>query len=98
MDGVNKLQEFFYITVPGVRGTTTTLTMLMLISSFKVFDLVYTMTNGGPANGSMVISLYAYKEGFLYNRMGYAAAVTMVLSILLLVLSQGYLKLRARKD
>lgn len=98
VDGVNKLQEFFYITVPGVRGTTTTLTMLMLISSFKVFDLVYTMTNGGPANGSMVISLYAYKEGFLYNCMGYAAAVTMVLSILLLVLSQGYLKLRARKD
>lgn len=98
VDGVNAVQEFFSITVPGVRGTTTTLTLLMLISSFKVFDLVYTMTNGGPANSSMVISLYAYKEGFLYNHVGYAAAVTIVMSILLLVLSQVYMRLRARKD
>lgn len=98
VDGATKLQEFFHITVPSVRGTTTTLSMLMLVSSFKVFDLVYTMTDGGPANSSMVISLYAYKEGFMYNHTGYAAAVAIVLSILLLILSQGYLRLRARKD
>ena len=98
IDGASPLQEFFHITVPCVRETTTTLTLLMLISSFKVFDLVYTMTDGGPSNGSMVISLYAYKEGFLYSHMGYAAAVTMVMSVLLLVLSQGYTRFRARRD
>lgn len=98
VDGVSRWQEFFYITVPGVRGTTTTLTLLMLIASFKVFDLVYTMTEGGPANSSMVISLYAYKEGFLYNHMGYAAAVTMVMSALLLVISQVYMRLRTHRD
>lgn len=98
VDGVSRLQEFRYITVPGVRGTTTTITLLMMISSFKVFDLVYTMTDGGPANQSMVISLYAYKEGFLKNHMGYAAAVTMVMSVFLLILSQVYMKFRERKE
>lgn len=98
LDGASPAQEFFRITVPSVRGTTTTITLLMMISSFKAFDLVYSLTNGGPSNSSNVISLYAYKEGFLYSRMGYASAVTVAVSILLLGLAQGYLRLRKRKD
>lgn len=81
LDGASPAQEFFRITVPSVRGTTTTITLLMMISSFKAFDLVYSLTNGGPSNSSNVISLYAYKEGFLYSRMGYASAVTVAVSI-----------------
>lgn len=98
LDGASPAQEFFRITIPSVRGTTTTITLLMMISSFKAFDLVYSLTNGGPANSSNVISLYAYKEGFIYSRMGYASAVTVAVSVLLLGLAQGYLRLRRRKD
>lgn len=98
IDGANPVQEFFRITVPSVRGTTTTVTLLMMISSFKVFDLIYTTTNGGPNNASMVISLYAYKEGFLYNHMGYAAAITVLFSILLLIVSQTFSRIRERKE
>ena len=98
LDGASPAQEFFQITVPSVRGTTTTITLLMMISSFKAFDLVYSLTNGGPADSSNVISLYAYKEGFIYSRMGYASAVTVTVSVLLLGLAQGYLRLRGRKD
>lgn len=98
IDGANKLQEFFLITVPSVRGTTTTITMLMMISSFKVFDIVYTTTNGGPGNTSMVISLYAYKEGFLYNHMGYASAIAIVLSVLLLGMARIYTKIRESRE
>ena len=98
LDGASPAQEFFRITIPSVRGTTTTITLLMMISSFKAFDLVYSLTNGGPADSSNVISLYAYKEGFIYSRMGYASAVTVTVSVLLLGLAQGYLRLRGRKD
>lgn len=98
LDGASPAQEFFRITVPCVRGTTTTITLLMMISSFKAFDLVYSLTNGGPAGSSNVISLYAYKGGFIFSRMGYASAVTVTVSLLLLGLAQGYLHLRKRKD
>ena len=87
IDGTSPFSEFFYITLPCLRENTTTVVMMMVISAFKVFDLVYTMTNGGPSDSSNVISLYAYKEGFMYNRMGYASAVTMVITLILLVVS-----------
>lgn len=88
IDGTGPFSEFFYITLPCLRKNTSTVVMMMIISAFKVFDLVYTMTNGGPGDSSNVISLYAYKEGFMYNHMGYASAVTMIVTLILLAVSQ----------
>ena len=87
-----------YIVWPLVKPTTLFLLVTGVIGSFQVFDLVATMTNGGPGYNSYVISFYVYREGFINNRMGYATALSIVLSAFLMVVSKTFTAIRERGD
>lgn len=94
MDGCGPFRKFISITVPCVRTTSTTLLMFALIDSFKVFDIVFQMTKGGPGYSSHVLSYYLYNEAFIKGRIGYGATIAVILTIFILIISRVFLRVR----
>lgn len=92
IDGANKTQSFFRITLPLLRPTIESVLILGFIYTFKVFDLVYVMTGGGPVNSTQVLSTYSYKLSFGMFKYSKGAAVANVLFVILLIVSVLYLK------
>jgi multiple sugar transport system permease protein len=79
IDGASPWQRFVNVTIPGLRHTTFFVTVILTIESFKVFDLILVMTQGGPGQSTLVLSQYIYQKGFVENQFGYASAVSIVL-------------------
>ncbi|WP_422768757.1 carbohydrate ABC transporter permease [Plantactinospora sp. WMMC1484] len=79
IDGATAWQRFVHVTIPGLRHTTFFVTVILTIESFKVFDLILVMTEGGPGQSTLVLSQYIYQKGFMENQFGYASAVSIVL-------------------
>ncbi|WP_027345559.1 carbohydrate ABC transporter permease [Hamadaea tsunoensis] len=79
MDGANAWHRFWTVTVPSLRPTTFFVTVMLTIGSFKVFDLILLLTNGGPGQSTLVLSQYIYQKGFQENQFGYASAISIVL-------------------
>ncbi len=79
VDGATAWQRFWHVTIPGLRHTTFLVTVLLTIGSFKVFDLILLLTNGGPGQSTLVVSQYIYQKGFEENQFGYASAISIVL-------------------
>jgi ABC-type sugar transport system permease subunit len=96
IDGAGKSVQFWNITLPGIREAMTTVLLLTMIWSFKVFDVVFAMTKGGPGHHSYVIALYTYMQGFVYNRMGLATAITVSLTVTVLIISKVFMGIRER--
>lgn len=87
IDGANGLQQFRHITVPGVRETFLVMTTITIIGAFKVFDIVWVMTAGGPNHASEVLGNYLYRVGFRNDEMGYASALAGVMFLITFTLS-----------
>lgn len=92
MDGANKRQRFLKITLPLMRPTIESVLILGFIYTFKVFDLVWVMTKGGPVNGTHMLSTYSYKLSFEMFKYSQGAAVANVLFVILFIVSLGYLR------
>src|SRR5579859_6733834 len=97
VDGANAFQRVRYITIPLMRSPSLIVLMLGIIYTLNVFDLIYILTNGGPADATNVLPIYAYQQAFAYFNIGGGAAVTMLMFGFLLVLSIGYLFLIRRE-
>jgi multiple sugar transport system permease protein len=87
VDGASALQTFRYITLPLLKPTILLASVLTMISSFQVFDLFQVMTNGGPDDQTRALSIDIYESAFRYQRMGWAAAVSVVLFVMVLTIS-----------
>lgn len=87
MDGAQAWQQFVLIAVPMVRETILVLTTITVIGGFKVFDIVYVMTGGGPNHASDVLGNYLYRVGFRNDEMGYAAAIATLLFVITFLLT-----------
>jgi len=87
VDGANRWQRAWYVTIPGLRNTITFVLLLCLISSFKVFDLVYIMTRGGPLHSSEILTTYIYKKAFTQSYVGFGAALALVLMFVIFIFS-----------
>ena len=85
IDGASKPQIFFAVTIPMLRPTTLFLTIMCVIYSFHVFDLIYVMTGGGPGYSTIVLVQYIYNMAFLTSEMGYACSIGMALFVVILV-------------
>ncbi len=92
IDGANGIQKFFKITVPLLKSTIMSVLVLGFVLTFKVFDLVYVMTGGGPVDATEVLSTYSYKLSFQLFHFGEGAAVANVLFICLFLVALVYLK------
>ena len=87
VDGANKLQQFFNITIPQLRNIILFVVVATTILAFKLFDQPKVMTNGGPQNASMTTMLYAVEQGWGQLKVGYAAAITVIFFVIVLVVS-----------
>lgn len=92
IDGANGIQKFFKITLPLLKPTIMSVLILGFVLTFKVFDLVYVMTGGGPVDATEVLSTYSYKLSFQLFHFGEGAAVANVLFICLFLVALVYLK------
>lgn len=83
VDGANAFQIFRKITVPLLRPTTFFVVTLGLIGTFQVFDQIYVISSGGPADTTLTIAYLVYRSGFDDQRMGLAAATAIVLFVII---------------
>ncbi len=84
VDGATGWQLVRHVTIPGLRPTTFFLTVLMVIQSFQVFDIVFVLTGGGPGVSTELLVTYAYRQGFGAREQGYASAIGVVILIVVL--------------
>ena len=98
IDGANWFQKIRHITIPLVSSTTVLCLILQIIASFNVFGQVYVMTGGGPHGTTRVLVQYIYETGFKYYKMGYSAAMSYILFIIILVISIAQYSLLGKKD
>lgn len=98
VDGASGWQRFRHITIPGLRPTTFFVLIMLTISSFKVFDLIQVMTEGGPGRATLVLSQVIYREGIVQGRFGYSSAVSMVLFVIVLTITVVQFRLQRRSE
>ena len=98
IDGANAWRRFINVTVPQLRPVLTMLLAYTLVGGFNVFDIVYIMTKGGPANATEVLSTYTYTMAFKQNQVGYGAALTMIITVLSLAASFLFITFRERNE
>jgi ABC-type sugar transport system permease subunit len=87
VDGASRWQSFWNITIPLLRPILMFVIVTQTIFSFQVFVPVYQMTQGGPLDTTKVIVYYIYQQGFRFQDMGYASAISVVTLVILLVVS-----------
>ena len=97
VDGANKVQQFWGITLPFLKPATVMVVFLGSIWSLQVFDLVYSLTGGGPGLSTMTMVMYAYNLNFKNFNSGYAMAVANVLLLIIVLITIVQKKL-LRKD
>ena len=93
IDGAGRRQSFREITVPLVRNMIVLSTILQGLANFKQVGLIWIMTGGGPANRTMTLPVYIFNTAKTTLDYGYGAALGIVMALILMVLSAGYLKL-----
>jgi raffinose/stachyose/melibiose transport system permease protein len=98
VDGAGYARMFLDITIPSLRNTITIVILLALVDAFKVFDIIWATTEGGPIRATEVLSTYLFKEGFQKNQYGYGSAIAVALSLIILVSSILNLTIRERGD
>ena len=98
IDGANRWQTFRYVTIPMLQPITTVVIAQALVNSFKTFDLIYVITRGGPYRSTETLAVTMYRESFTMFRMGYGAAISVVLSLLIIVISGFYVRKQISKD
>jgi raffinose/stachyose/melibiose transport system permease protein len=96
IDGANEFQQFWNITLPSLHNEISVALVTTLITALRVFDLVYVTTRGGPGNQTMVASLWLYRNAFQLNRVGYAASIAVILTVIILIISYVIITLRLR--
>jgi multiple sugar transport system permease protein len=99
VDGANRWTTFWRIVLPLLRPALSLVLTIQIIATLRVFSLMYVMTNGGPAGASASVISYVYEMGFSKYQLGYAAALSMMLFVTIVVVTIVELKIvRASQD
>lgn len=83
MDGTNALQEFFAVTLPGLRGEVTVALTVTMLAALKSFDLVFVTTSGGPGVSTTVPAISVYQLAFSQGQVGLASSIAVILALIL---------------
>jgi multiple sugar transport system permease protein len=93
IDGCTVFQKFFLITVPMLKASILSVLMLGFIYTFKVFDLIFMMTKGGPLNATEVVSTYSYRQSFTLFNFSVGSASAIILFVCLMTVGVFYLRM-----
>jgi len=91
VDGASYLQVFRHITLPLLIPAILIALLLRLMDTLRIFDQVFIMTGGGPANATETISLYIYRHAFRFSNIGYATAMSFIMLILTVLISNFFI-------
>ncbi|MET8350756.1 MULTISPECIES: carbohydrate ABC transporter permease [unclassified Micromonospora] len=91
MDGANAWQRLRHVTIPQLKGVNAVVLSVIVIDSLRSFDIVWSLTKGGPYHSSELLSTYMYSTAFQSLRLGYASAIAVVIFVLALAVILGYL-------
>ncbi len=94
LDGATARQAFWHITLPLLRPTLVVAILFRAIDALKTFDIIFVMTQGGPANATETVNLLLFNQAFSYFNMGYAASMAVALFALVLGASLILIKVR----
>ena len=92
IDGANRFQKFRYVTLPALRPSITVVLILSIINSLKAFDIVYGMTQGGPAQSTQMLAMWAFTQAMQLGDFGRGAAVSVVLLAITLAIVIPYIR------
>jgi multiple sugar transport system permease protein len=98
MDGASAWKRFWNITLPGIMGPLSVALVLRAIEAFKVFDIIYVMTRGGPADVTKTASFFVYQESFTYLRAGSGAAYALTVTALSGLMIALYVLMLRRRE
>jgi multiple sugar transport system permease protein len=98
IDGAEPWQQFRYITIPGLKRTILSVTLLQTIASFKIFSQSYLMTKGGPGTSTRTLVQYIYETGFRNRELGMAASMAYILFFIMIIISLLQSKLLSIQD
>jgi len=90
VDGANAIRRFRYVILPVLAGPLMVALVLRTIEAFKVFDIIWIMTRGGPANSTRTLSILVYQEGFSFQRAGSGASLALIVTLIVSVLALAY--------
>ena len=88
----NKFQIFIYIVIPMLKPISVIVITMAMVNSFKVFDLIYVVTRGGPAKSTETLAITMFRESFVMFNMGYGSAISIILTLIILLISLVYMK------
>jgi multiple sugar transport system permease protein len=98
IDGAGAWSRFWNLTIPGILGPLTVVMVLRLIDCFRVFDIIYVMTRGGPADATKTLSFFVYQESFAFLRAGSGASYAVVCAIMSAIMIAIYIFLLKRQE
>lgn len=90
VDGAGAFNRFRFVILPYLAGPLMVALVLRTIEAFKVFDIIWVMTRGGPANSTRTLSILVYQEAFSFQRAGSGASLALIVTLLVAVLALGY--------
>jgi multiple sugar transport system permease protein len=90
VDGAGPFARFRFVTLPFIVGPLMVALVLRTIEAFKVFDIIWVMTRGGPANSTRTLSILVYQEAFSFQRAGSGASLALIVTLLVTVLAASY--------
>ncbi len=98
VDRAGPIRTFFSVTLPLLIPSIALVLVLRTVEAVKVFDIIYAMTRGGPANGTQTISFYTYVTAFSDQNYGLGSAISVIVLIIILLLTTIYLRLLRRTE
>jgi ABC-type sugar transport system permease subunit len=98
VDGANTLQRFLLIRLPLLRPAILVALVIRTVEAFRVFDIIYVITNGGPANGTITISYLTYLEMFSFGHLGRGSALSFLISLFTLIMAFVYIRFLYRPE
>jgi ABC-type sugar transport system permease subunit len=97
VDGATPSRQLRYVTLPAIRPATAFISVMSVITSFHIFDIVFVLTAGGPGNTTMTVGLYSYQEAFTTQRQGYGSAIAVVLFLMIVLATVTQWALASRR-
>jgi ABC-type sugar transport system permease subunit len=98
VDGASAWQRFFLIRLPLLRSAILVALVIRTVEAFRVFDIIYVITQGGPAFGTVTISFLTYLETFTYGHIGRGASLSFLISLISLTLAFIYIRVLYRPE
>ena len=92
IEGASKIQIFIFIIIPMLKPISVVVITMAMVNSFKVFDLIYVVTRGGPAKTTETLAITMFRESFVMFNMGYGSAISIILTLIILSISFMYMK------